>query len=56
MKEDETISILVLGAAPEGKGSNELVRRFSVELTSSILIPLTVVPGNLSEEELLKIT
>ena len=56
VKEDETISILVLGAAPEGKGSNELVRRFSVELTSSILIPLTVVPGNLSEEELLKIT
>ena len=56
VEEDETISILVLGAAPEGKGSNELVRRFSVELTSSILIPLTVVPGNLSEEELLKIT
>lgn len=53
---DETISILVLGAAPEGKGSNDLVQRFSVELTKSIHIPLTIVPGNLTDEELERIT
>ena len=53
INQDDTISILVLGAAPEGKGSNDLVQKFSMELTTSIHIPLTVVPGNLTDEELL---
>ena len=29
INEDKTISILVLGAAPEGKGSNDLINKFS---------------------------
>ena len=56
INQDDTISILVLGAAPEGKGSNDLVQRFSMALTTSIHIPLTVVPGNLTDEELKRIT
>ena len=56
INQDDTISILVLGAAPEGKGTNDLVQRFSMALTSSIHIPLTVVPGNLTDEELIRIT
>ena len=56
INQDDTISILVLGAAPEGKGTNDLVQRFSMELTTSIHIPLTVVPGNLTDEELIRIT
>ena len=56
INEDKTISILVLGAAPEGKGSNDLINKFSTELTSSIHIPLTIVPGNLSKIEIEKIT
>ena len=56
INEDKTISILVLGAAPEGKGSNELINRFSTGLTNSIHIPLTIVPGNLSKDEIEKIT
>ena len=56
INEDKTISILVLGAAPEGKGTNDLVNKFSTGLTSSIHIPLTIVPGNLSKEEIEKIT
>ena len=56
INQDDTISILVLGAAPEGKGSNDLVQKFSMELTTSIHIPLTVVPGNLTDEELIRIT
>ena len=56
INQDDTISILVLGAAPEGKGSNDLVQKFSMELTTSIHIPLTVVPGNLTDEELKRIT
>ena len=53
---DKTISILVLGEAPEGAGTNYLVNKFSTGLTKSINIPLTIVPGNLTDEELEKIT
>jgi len=56
INEDKTISILVLGAAPEGKGTNDLINRFSTSLTNSIHIPLTIVPGNLNKQELEKIT
>jgi len=53
---DKTISILVLGEAPEGVGTNYLVNKFSTGLTKSIHIPLTIVPGNLTDKELKKIT
>jgi len=53
---DKTISILVLGEAPEGAGTNYLVNKFSTGLTKSIHIPLTIVPGNLTDKELKKIT
>ena len=56
INEDKSISILVLGAAPEGKGTNELINKFSTGLTNSIHIPLTIVPGNLNNDELEKIT
>jgi nucleotide-binding universal stress UspA family protein len=56
IEEDPTINILVLGAAPEGEGSNELVAKLSGELTKRLRIPLTIVPGNLTDEQLLKLT
>lgn len=54
--EDPSINILVLGAAPEGEGSNDLVRGLSAELTKRLTIPLTIVPGNLTDEQLEDIT
>ena len=54
--EDPSINVLVLGAAPEGEGSNELVRGLSAELTKRLTIPLTIVPGNLTEAQLEDIT
>ena len=54
--EDPSIDALVLGAAPEGEGSNELVRGLSAELTKRLTIPLTIVPGNLSDARLEEIT
>jgi nucleotide-binding universal stress UspA family protein len=56
IKKDPSINILVLGVAPEGQGSNELVRRLSGEATKQLTIPLTIVPGNLTEEQLLRLT
>ena len=56
IEEDPSINILVLGAAPEGEGSNELVRNLSGELTKRLRIPLTIVPGNLTDEQLVNVT
>ena len=52
IEEDPSIDILVLGAAPEGEGSNELVRGLSAQLTKRLTIPLTIVPGNLTDAQL----
>ncbi len=54
--EDPSINILVLGAAPEEEGSNDLVRKLGDELTKRLRIPLTIVPGNLTDEQLVNIT
>ena len=56
IEEDPSIDIMVLGAAPEGEGSNELVRAFSAQLTKRLTIPLTIVPGNLTDARLEEIT
>lgn len=54
--EDPTIDVMVLGAAPEGSGSNELVRLLTEELTKRLLRPLVIVPGNLTDEQLRALT
>ena len=54
INKDKSISILVLGEAPDGMGSNDLINKFTAGLTRSINIPLTIVPGNLSIEDLEK--
>ena len=54
--EEPYISAMVLGCAPEGKGDNELVRQLSSELTKRLSIPLIIVPGNLSDQELRDLT
>ncbi len=56
INKDKSISVLVLGEAPDGMGSNDLINKFTAGLTRSINIPLTIVPGNLSIEDLEKIT
>ena len=50
INKDKSISILVLGEAPDDMGSNDLINRFTAGLTRSINIPLTIVPGNLSKK------
>jgi len=55
--EDEPyISAMVLGCAPEGKGNNDLVHELTNELTKRLSIPLLIVPGNLSDQELRDLT
>jgi len=56
IEEDESINILVLGAAPEGAGSNRLISYLSSQVTKRLHIPLTIVPGDLDDERLRWIT
>jgi nucleotide-binding universal stress UspA family protein len=51
--EDEDIAVLVLGAAADSKGPGPLVSSFaSGKAAGTYPIPITIVPGNLSLDEL----
>jgi nucleotide-binding universal stress UspA family protein len=48
--EDASISILVLGASTSAKGPGPLVSALSGKFVGKLRVPLTIVPGNLTEE------
>ncbi len=50
--EEKSISILVLAAAAGKKGPGPLVTALAGKASGSLPIPLTVVPGNLTDEEI----
>jgi nucleotide-binding universal stress UspA family protein len=49
--EEPTISILVLGASTSPKGPGPLVSALTGKFVSKLRIPVTIVPGNLSDED-----
>ena len=50
--EDRSISVLVLGSASGGEGPGPLVTAFAGKAGSQLRVPLTIVPGALSEAEI----
>lgn len=50
--EEKSISILVLAAAAGKKGPGPLVTALAGKASGSLPVPLTVVPGNLTDEEI----
>ena len=50
--EDRSISVLVLGSSSGGEGPGPLVTAFTGKLGSQLRIPLTIVPGALTESEI----
>ena len=52
LNEDRTISVLVLGSSSSGEGPGPLVTAFAGKLGSQLRIPLTIVPGRLTEAEI----
>ncbi len=54
--EDPDIRILVLGASPESVGPGPLVKALAGELSGSFRIPITVVPGSLTNEQIEQLT
>jgi nucleotide-binding universal stress UspA family protein len=54
--EDRSISVLVLGAATGTEGPGPLISSLAGKMTSDLRIPLTIVPGYLTDEQLQNLT
>jgi nucleotide-binding universal stress UspA family protein len=52
LNEDRSICVLVLGASSSGEGPGPLVTAFTGKSASQLRIPLTIVPGVLSDVEI----
>jgi len=52
LSEDRSISVLVLGSASGGEGPGPLVTAFAGKSGAQLRIPLTIVPGALTEAEI----
>ncbi|MEL6587928.1 MAG: universal stress protein [Pseudomonadota bacterium] len=51
VKEDPEIGVLVLGASAEGKGPGPLVTQLT-KSAGTLPVPITIVPGDMSKEQL----
>ncbi len=56
LEEDPRISILVLATAPGGKGPGPLISALTGRLAHRLTVPMTVVPGGMSDAELERVT
>ncbi len=56
IEEDPDIRILVLAASPDTGGPGPLVKSLVGEMSGTFAIPITVVPGNLSDRQLDAVT
>ena len=52
LAEDRSICVLVLGSSSSGEGPGPLVTAFTGKAGGQLRIPLTIVPGALSEAEI----
>jgi nucleotide-binding universal stress UspA family protein len=52
LAEDRSISVLVLGSSSSSEGPGPLVTAFTGKLGGQLRIPLTIVPGKLSDAEI----
>lgn len=56
IKEDKAISLLVLAASSKSGEPGPLVSQFTGSRVGSFPVPITIVPGNLSEKSILALT
>ncbi len=56
LEEEPSISILVLGASTEKRGPGPLVEALTGKLIGKLHVPVTIIPGSLSNEEVDSIT
>ena len=56
LKENKFISNLVLASSSEKSGSDPLINAFTGKFRLNLSVPLTIIPQNLSEEEIDKLS
>lgn len=56
MDEEPSITALVLGAAAAKEGPGPLVQKLSGQLVGKLRVPLIIIPGTLTDEEIANIT
>lgn len=56
LDEEPTISVLVLGASTESAGPGPLISYLVGKGTAKLRLPVTIVPGSLSDEEIIALT
>ena len=54
--EDPRISILVLASSSSGSGPGPLIAALTGRYASSVRVPMTIVPGNLDDKEMERVT
>lgn len=52
LEAEPSIRVLVLGASPEAEGPGPLVSRLAGQISGSMPVPITVVPGNMTPEQI----
>jgi nucleotide-binding universal stress UspA family protein len=56
LDEDPRISILVLATSTSGRGPGPLITALTGKLAGRLSVPMTIVPGGMSEQELDRVT
>lgn len=56
LEEDPRISILVLAAAPGGSGPGPLISALAGRYAAKLAVPMTIVPGDMTDEALERVT
>ena len=56
LDEEPEIRVLVLGASPEKDGPGPLVQALAGQMSGSMRVPITVVPGSMTPEQIVEVT
>lgn len=56
LDEEPTISVLVLGASTESAGPGPLISHLTGKGVAKLRLPVTIVPGSLTDEEIIALT
>jgi nucleotide-binding universal stress UspA family protein len=56
LNEDPSISILVLASSPDSEGPGPLITALTGKLAAKLRVPVTIVPGGLSDEQINAVT
>ncbi len=52
VKEDTDFNMLIIGKAPQEAKKNDMISLLTSELASKLMIPMIIVPGNLSDKDI----